>query len=439
MNQGLVSIAVLSLFLGGCDLGTESNSIKNTEKVHSTMADNKQANLQDIDTTIISLDTKLERAKKGLILLEELKEAMSLQKEICRTLVLYASDPAYTREDVNSRTKGLIKVGEGLSEVWRTEVERFSDQQVTDTSNKESRLQDSINTLDSAPIRDAWEKVSSLRQMLEEQKTLIKQVRDEDIEKTFAEAENFVKDSEERLKNAMEARKHNDYELSHLHLESIHDKLDLIADTVTTASERLRTLNGNTSLLISSKLKTNSKFNKIGVDIKKVESMQPSELEYLKTSNLNSEEGLKRVSELLDKGNGYLQEAIKERKDKHYRASIRLSAKSQRFINRSTYFINFLKARFPNTLTSSSLIVAQSKNHGKLLHEYLDLKATASPATLDFSTWDKLKDIESSLKKAEEVADHVDKEIGLYLKYRDREAPISSDTQSPIDTMKQES
>ncbi|MBY7649773.1 MAG: hypothetical protein DBO98_04730 [Candidatus Liberibacter europaeus] len=276
--------------------------------------------------------------------------------------------------------------------------------------------------------------------MLEEQKTLIKQVRDEDIEKTFVEAENFVKESEERLKNAIEARKHNDYELSHLHIERFYDKFQEIKDAMDTACSQVRALRGNNSLLTASSAKTANKVDKLVNDLDNLESMEPSEFEYLKTSNLTEEECTKLAIELLVKSTGYLQEAIKEREAGNYSSSDRLAGKSQRLSIRASSFVDLLNIRFPNTTLSPDLR-AKADNYNREQREFLAKMANSASgsADIDLSTFDKLKEIDASLKKAEEVADHVDKEIGLYLKYRDREAPISSDHQSPIDEMKHES
>ncbi|KAE9511588.1 hypothetical protein [Candidatus Liberibacter asiaticus] len=349
MDQGLVSIAVLSLFLIGCDLGAERNDIKSVQTGHNKMADNKQnITLQYLDREVRDLETLLERAKNGLIPLDEQEYIRGVKEvEIRKMMELFASDPANSGVSTKSISVRLNEIRDGLVVVWNNEVDRFNDQLVMDTTNKEARIQDSEKTLDSISRQDAWEKTSSLRRMLEEQKLLIKQVRDKDIEKTIAEIENFIKDSEERLKNAIEARKRKDYELSHLHVERFYDKLFETNDIITTVSTRILMLRGNNSLLYASINNTCNKANKLLFDAENVKSMEPSEFEYLKTSPLSQEEGTKRVNELLDKAEDYLQEAIKEMDAKNHRSSKRLALKSERYRNRAIAFIDALGAHFP--------------------------------------------------------------------------------------------
>ncbi len=445
MNQGLVSIAVLSLFLIGCDLGAERNDIKSVQTGHNKMADNKQnITLQYLDREVRDLETLLERAKNGLIPLDEQEYIRGVKEvEIRKMMELFASDPANSGVSTKSISVRLNEIWDGLVVVWNNEVDRFNDQLVMDTTNKEARIQDSEKTLDSISRQDAWEKTSSLRRMLEEQKLLIKQVRDKDIEKTIAEIENFIKDSEERLKNAIEARKRKDYELSHLHIERFYNRFYMIDDLMNFANTRIWTLRGNTSLLINSKIKIIAKVNKLTGDVENVKFMEPSEFEYLKTSPLSQEEGTKRAIELLDKAAGYLQEAIKEMDAKNYLSSHRLISKARRINERASNFIKFLKTRFPNTFGSPAL-EAKFGIYNDVYRDFLAKMEGSSSSSgsvdVNTSTWDKIKEIDSSLKKAGEVVDQVDREIGLYLKYRDREVfKSTSVSQSSIDVMKQES
>ncbi|MGZ9594941.1 MAG: hypothetical protein ACXX52_04950, partial [Candidatus Liberibacter asiaticus] len=272
MNQGLVSIAVLSLFLIGCDLGAERNNTRSVQTGHNKMADNKQnITLQYLDREVRDLETLLERAKNGLIPLDE-QEYIRVVKEveIRKMMELFASDPANIGVSTKSISVRLNEIRDGLAVVWNNAVDRFNDQLVMGTTNKEARIQDSEKALDSISRQDAWEKTSSLRRMLEEQKLLIKQVRDKGIDKIIAEIENFIKDSEERLKNAIEARKRKDYELSHLHIERFYNRFYMIDDLMNFANTRIWTLRGNTSLLINSKIKIIAKVNKLLYDVENV-------------------------------------------------------------------------------------------------------------------------------------------------------------------------
>ncbi|AHA28041.1 hypothetical protein [Candidatus Liberibacter americanus] len=437
MNKVIIgTIAFLGLVLGGCG-SMQNNQTEHKEGIN--MAENKQKTLQEIDARILYLQNRVLDAEKKYLSFDDFRNLFNKAKESSDLLQKCIDSDEYTGSDVTTRSAKLEAVRLRILDAYNDFVKETNDAVVADTTKTEAKLKDTISALESVPFRDSWGNYPPLRRSLDQQSDKIKQVRDESIEKIYAEIQSFIDDQETRLKQAIEARKHKDFDIGHIHIENFYDKFIHVLNNLQNTRDRWLNLKGNTSLLSSKYIVLLKKLNDLAGRVDKLPDMGSTELEYLKNSDIKDEELCKLFTNLNTEASGFVSEANKKMDQGDYDSALRLLRKGHRSRKRSDNFYMVIKARYDSGKSSISLArfneITTKDNYigGEITKGFSRVRSgTAypfpSPVFLD-----RLKLIESSLKEAKVVIDQVSAEIVSYIKYQKRLAP------STIDSSKRES